>query len=657
MSYGPSRVFADSKSEILGLMSAARSEPTHQRAVQILHSALQLCERWRAETEEVDPVILTGSVLTDLAFEEATSEARSKRWRQAISLFKSAITKQDSPQLACAYAFLSVDCFQDLLSNIDLQVRAQTLRNARDFIEIQLGKGHPTVDCAALLASKSSVLRQLATLELVPEKQYSRIDESFRCSTKAVQLSRNEGTLLELGLSEWALGSHERTDEKYSTLLRNAESRLADELLLHSEVAQLSLARLFRLTFRPLEACETFRKLVGMVRNHRRVLRDSYIYAEAAIQLWYRPYPESVVSSHLMAARHLIEQALASGVRTGRHVADLCQLGAILDSPTAGTTALEEIFTDEGHVSWEDALRLIGRGSDENTPDSGFVLGVNDGSVWTSLGTFFYKFLNDKELTERLYRYAIKLDPKDPVALTNLARFQVREGIPPGSLLEARRLIQKAATFADRRFTWWRSVDSELRAKEGEAPSVQLVRALPKSKLEPMPPRTFKDIAQRFKQLSGSETPQLRGLELEQLIYGIARISVGIAEAPYTFRRTEGRLTQVDGYFRHGPDRYRVECKWEKEPIPPAYIELFANKIDAIGVGGLFVSISGFSASAVQAASAFRERKAILLMDGDEVRAVFDGRINFDEILTLKRTWFDQFSEPYHCCANSQREV
>src|SRR5439155_5809137 len=198
-----------------------------------------------------------------------------------------------------------------------------------------------------------------------------------------------------------------------------------------------------RLSFRPLEACEQFRKATKEISNFRRVLRDSYIYAEAAIQLWYRTYPQETISSHLADARHLLEEALASGIRTGRHVVDLCQVGAILDGAAAGTTALDEIFSGEGHVSWRQALELAAHGSLENKIEFGFVLGINDGSVWTSLGTFIYKFLNDEKLAEHLYRNAVTLDPRDPVALTNMARLLVRKG-DPASVREARRLLRRA---------------------------------------------------------------------------------------------------------------------------------------------------------------------------------------------------------------------
>ena len=612
--------YTDLERRVHDLIGAAHIERVKERAIQILQSALNLCEDWQHEADNLNVKLLTIQVLSEFALEEDTAERRSNRWSRALHLLESAASKHSNSRLACSYAFLAVDCYQDLLSNLDLRVRAAALRAARDYVETQLRKEIPLTEAAALLARKSSLLRQLAMLDAHGE-QLRRFEESLRCALKAVAISKNAGTLLELGLSEWAVGAHEDSDDKYAMRLRNAEYNLGDDLLRHSEVAQLGLARLFRLTFRPLEACEQYRKLMKEVGNYRRVLRDSYIYAEAAIQLWYRPYPEAIINSHLTSARQLLEEALASGTKTGRHVVDLCQLGAILDGPQAGTTALEEIFTEEGHVSWEQALRLIGRGTDDDKSlVTGFILGLNDGSVWTSLGTFIYKFLRDEELARNLYRYAIRLDPKDPVALTNLARLLVREGKDAAALQQARRLLQKAATFADRRFIWWRSVDAELKTKEGIGHSPKRDTIETDALAHDLHPRNLKEIAQRFKALTNSQDPNQRGLELEQLIYGMAKLTVGIAEAPYTFKKTSGRLSQVDGFFRHGPDRYRVECKWERTPIPPTHIDLFASKLDAAGVGGLVISMSGFSSGAIRAASDLRGQKVILLMDDEEAR-------------------------------------
>lgn len=83
--------------------------------------------------------------------------------------------------------------------------------------------------------------------------------------------------------------------------------------------------------------------------------------------------------------------------------------------------------------------------------------GISQSAVLTKLGTFALEFLKDTMLSEALYRAAVRWEPHDPIALTNLARFLVRV-MYQESLGEARRLLQKAQNFADRRFNWWRAV-------------------------------------------------------------------------------------------------------------------------------------------------------------------------------------------------------
>lgn len=634
---------------IFDLLAAAHAEPSHERTLGFLLSALKECEQWDSEKTGIDAKLVMVQVLTELALEETIGSKRGDRWRRAVDVIEIESKRTPDPRVASTFGFVAVDCFQDILSDIPYGARVATLRSARDSLDGAIRQYQSTADAASLLSRKSSVLRHLAMTDVTEYQQIQRFEESHRCAAKAVENARTEETLLELALSEWAVAARENSDQKYVERLRSAEGHLRDGMLVHSEAAQLSLARLCRLTFRPLDACEQFRKVTRDVTNRRRVLRDAYIYAEAAIQLWYRTYPDEIVGQHLKAARQLLEEALAAGIKTGRHIVDLCQLGAILDGAYAGTTALSEIFTGEGNVSWEEALRLAAQASLDKNIDSAFVLGINDGSVWTSLGTFIYKFLRDNELAEALYRNAVKLDPKDPVALTNIARFLVRKG-DRASLDEARRQLQKAQNFADRRFTWWRAVQAELLKREerklpdaGKRPAPRTIPTQPQA-----PPKDLKEVIRRFKAIERLEDQSQRGLQLEQVVYELAKLTFGIAESSYRINRVGGGVSQIDGYFRHASDRYRVECKWKKDPIGQDEIFLFKERLDVPGVAGLVISMSGFTETAKQAAAEARKDRIILLMDGDEARAVLEGRMNFDEVLTRKRSYFDQRSGTYY---------
>src|SRR5207237_2824153 len=109
--------------------------------------------------------------------------------------------------------------------------------------------------------------------------------------------------------------------------------------------------------------------------------------------------------------------------------------------------------------------------------------------------------------------------------------------------------------------------------------------------------------------------------------------------------RVGGGISQIDGYFTHGTDKYRVECKWLSEPADHNDIVAFGDKIDVAGVGGVLISMSGFTNAAIGRARELSSRTVVLLMDGPDVRAVFSLQLNFDEVMARKRQHFDQRSE------------
>jgi YD repeat-containing protein len=88
------------------------------------------------------------------------------------------------------------------------------------------------------------------------------------------------------------------TDKAYVALLREADRLFNDRSLESSETATLAKARFYRLTFRPLDAAEAYESLFRHVRATRQILRESYIYGEAAAILWRNGYPPEIVRDH-----------------------------------------------------------------------------------------------------------------------------------------------------------------------------------------------------------------------------------------------------------------------------------------------------------------------------------------------------------------------
>ena len=347
---------------------------------------------------------------------------------------------------------------------------------------------------------------------------------------------------------------------------------------------------------------------------------------------------------HLTEARSFLEAAVAAGYSNARIVTDLAFICAIVDGPHAADIAMRSLHANPG-VDWSQAVKLCAEHEPHDIYSRGFVLGMDQSAVWTRLGTFVLTFMKDRQFAKALYRTAESLGPNDPVALTNLARLLVSMNTNEGRL-EAERLLQRAQNFADRRFIWWRVVLMELeeqkRKASGESDPGELQSSHSYSAIKFPSVVNLSRLKQQFRTLELDPELQERGYELERLVYELARLTFGTAAPPCQIERdARGVIRKIDGFFRHESDRYRVECKWKSNPASQNDVLIFRNKLDVVGISGLFISISGFRDTAIAQAREYRNERAILLMDGSEVRAVFGGLIRFDDVMTKKRRYFD----------------
>lgn len=634
------------------ILRAARAERVVERARSLFTDAIKLCDDAYGRTFNVKALAIKAQCYSELAIEESVPSARSRQWRRAFETLDGASSGARLHSLSEIYALIAVDCFQDQLSDFDTQARLHHLRAARHHVDDALReRTNDANTIAALLARKSSVIRHMALVEPSPIERVRRFQEAHRCASLALKNARTESILLELALCEWMLARHESTDASHVSRLRTAEQLLVDDATRDYEPTRITLTRFYRMNFQPVMACETFPR---STMSPRRAWRESNILAEAATQMWFAGYPDSTASRYVSEARSLLESALAAGYRNARTVLNLAYVTAILDGPDAGRVALSEICAG-GTIAWDQAIRIAMAPNRSNLTEVGFALGIDQAAVWTRLGTFVLRFFDDRDLAEGLYRTATRLDPHDPIALTNLARFLVRHR-GSDSHHEVRRLVQKAQTFADRRFTWWRAVLAELPKTDARAGQETPIRPTRSPGTDTFPDKfvDIKDVRRYFKHAERMTDTRKRGYALERLVFELADLTFGTATSGYRFQRPSGGESQVDGYFVRGSDRYRIECKWLSTPADHNDIVAFSDKLDVAGVGGLFVSMSGFTEGAIGRAREFRGQKVILLMDGSEARALFELQLNFDEVINQKRRHFDQRSEPYYVIVASE---
>ncbi len=104
---------------------------------------------------------------------------------------------------------------------------------------------------------------------------------------------------------------------------------------------------------------------------------------------------------------------------------------------------------------------------------------------------------------------------------------------------------------------------------------------------------------------------------------------------------------QIDGAFTFENTDYLFEAKWQQELVAAADLDVLAGKLSRKldNTLGLFLSVNGFSEDGVKAHSS--GRRIMLLMDGSDLMAVLEGRIDLVQLLLRKRREASQSGNIY----------
>lgn len=150
------------------------------------------------------------------------------------------------------------------------------------------------------------------------------------------------------------------------------------------------------------------------------------------------------------------------------------------------------------------------------------------------------------------------------------------------------------------------------------------------------------ELRQRFIDLhTGTFSPQQRGFQFEKLLNQLFALFDFEPKAAYVLESE-----QVDGAFTYRTDDYLLEARWRKEPVEPKDLRDFEGKIrgKAKNVLGLFISVSGFTAGARNKTS---QETPLILMDGTDLLAVLEARIDLTELLERKRRYAVETGSPW----------
>lgn len=152
----------------------------------------------------------------------------------------------------------------------------------------------------------------------------------------------------------------------------------------------------------------------------------------------------------------------------------------------------------------------------------------------------------------------------------------------------------------------------------------------------------LEEIKNDFYALVSSSDPQKRGYQLEKLLKDLFNLFDLDSKASF---KIVGE--QIDGMFTFENNDFLLEAKWHKDPIDISSLDSFSGKLSRRleNTLGLFISVNGFSPDAIQAHST--GRRLMILMDGSDLMAVLEGRIDLIQLLARKRRYAAQTGNIY----------
>ncbi len=129
-----------------------------------------------------------------------------------------------------------------------------------------------------------------------------------------------------------------------------------------------------------------------------------------------------------------------------------------------------------------------------------------------------------------------------------------------------------------------------------------------------------------------SQPPQRRGFGLERVMGDLFELFDLDPKASF---RLQGE--QIDGAFTFGKTDCLFEAKWQDVLVAIAELDAFGGKLSRKleNMLGLFLSINEFCEDGVRAHST--GRRLMILMDGADLMAVLEGRIDLIQLLLRKR--------------------
>lgn len=607
-------------------LASARKElsPIHAASLfkDVVKKSLSLISEFPSQAS-----ILASAALSELALFENNISKRSELRRESILICKNTLKSAEVAAVAIAYANRTVDAFYDSWAYEDRPQNIKNLIEAKHTLERFLRSETDLASQVSLLVQLSSILRCQAQLEHEKNNIRNRASEAVRVSELALKKdSQNKAAKLELGQALSAFARTSKSDKDYYSNINNAE-----EILLECDdgtwaLPLLVLARFYRQTYRPMAAYECFKNYMLRETKIRRMLSESFILAEAAMQMWYQKYDEEFTREVLQSAKDLIHKACNSGYENARLLVDLAQIESALGSYPLAEIALKRL-SKMVSGSWSDAIMQAVQAIEMNKTDliHAFAIGLIDSKVWNGLGTYVRNFMHDNVMALRFYETGKRINHKDHVILTNIARTLIDIG-DNGSLDLAKSVLEQAMNYADRSFIWWREVQSKLFTIKGirehhiksiEKPSTRYVS-------------NFKELRKQYQYVISQSDAFKKEMGFRDVVLNLLKISYGPQET---------RLNALDSRF--------IEFIWRNDrylviPMASEIHNKYSDIYDIIKINEekenrfIIFYLDEVPKDIFSTINSFLPKNIVLIVDRKELDLIFNASLRLDICLDKK---------------------
>lgn len=152
----------------------------------------------------------------------------------------------------------------------------------------------------------------------------------------------------------------------------------------------------------------------------------------------------------------------------------------------------------------------------------------------------------------------------------------------------------------------------------------------------------LEEIKKDFFSLISNQNPQERGYQLEKILKELFTLFDLDPKASF---KIAGE--QIDGAFTFNNTDYLFEARWQEKAVAAKELDAFASKLSRKleNTLGLFLSINSFSEGGIKAHA--QGRRLMILMDGSDLMAVLEGRIDLLQLLLRKRRHASQTGNIY----------